>query len=67
MDATELRVQLPPEEVSVLDGYCAGTGQDRTKVLRKILRDWSDAKLHEATLVLRVAGRNPKPPEDGRQ
>jgi DNA integrity scanning protein DisA with diadenylate cyclase activity len=66
-DTTELRVELPREEVSVLDGYCQGTGQDRTKVLRRILREWSDAKLHEATLVLRVAGRNPHAPEGGRQ
>jgi hypothetical protein len=64
-DTTELRFQLPPEEVSVLDGYCQGTGQDRTKVLRRILKEWSDAKLHEATLILRVAGRNPASPEPG--
>ena len=62
---TELRVQLPAEEVSVLDGYCAGTGQDRTKVLRQILREWSDAKHHEAIMVVRVAGRNPQAPEGG--
>jgi hypothetical protein len=58
-DVTELRVQLPSDEVSVLDGYCSGTGQDRTKVLREILRRWSEAKLHEATVICRVAGRNP--------
>jgi hypothetical protein len=66
-DSTELRVQLPPEEVSVLDGYCQGTGQDRTKVIRRILKDWSDAKLHECIVVLRVAGRNPPSSEGGRQ
>lgn len=65
-DTTELRVQLPADEVSVLDGYCQGTGQDRTKVIRKILREWSEAKLHEATLILRVAGRNPASPEVNR-
>lgn len=64
---TELRVELPREEVAVLDGYCQGTGQDRTKVVRKILRDWSDAKHHEATLIVRVAGRNPTAPGETRE
>jgi hypothetical protein len=64
---TELRVELPTDEVSVLDGYCAGTHQDRSKVLRRIIREWSQAKLHEATLVCRVAGVNPTSPEGDRK
>jgi hypothetical protein len=66
-NTTELRIALPREEVSVLDGYCAGTGQDRTQVVRRILREWSAAKLHEAMIVMRVAGSNPPAPEDERK
>lgn len=62
----ELRVQLNEDELSVIDGYCSGTGQDRTKVVRRILREWSEAKLHEATVVLRVAKRNPTVSASGR-
>lgn len=60
---TELRVELPAEEVSVLDGYCQATGQARTEVIRRVLREWSERKLHEATLICRVAGCNPTAPE----
>jgi hypothetical protein len=56
---TELRLELPASEVSVLDGYTQATGKTRTQVLRDILRMWSEAKLHEATLIMRVAGSNP--------
>jgi hypothetical protein len=56
---TELRVELPADEVAVLDGFCAATGENRTVVVRRLLREWSDKKLHEATLILRVAGVHP--------
>lgn len=65
-ETTEVRFEVQREEVAVLDGYCQGTGQDRTRVMRRILREWSESKLHEATVVLRVAGRNPAGPEVGR-
>ena len=63
---TEIRVELPAHECSVLDGYVQATGKTRTQVMRDLLRDWSDAKLHEATLILRVAGRNPGTSETNR-
>ena len=59
---TELRLELPADEVAVLDGYTQATGKTRTQVMRDILKMWSDAKHHEATLILRVAGRNPSIP-----
>jgi hypothetical protein len=61
---TEIRVVLPTEEVAVLDGYCNGTGKDRSKVLRRILAEWSEAKHREAIVIVRVAGSNPIPLED---
>jgi len=63
---TELRVEMPAEELTVLDGYCSATGQSRTTVMRRILLDWSDKKLHEAVLICRVAGVNPTAPEANR-
>ena len=55
----EVRFEAPSGEVSVLDGYCSATGKIRTDVMRLILKEWSSAKLREATLICRVAGINP--------
>lgn len=55
---TELRLELPAHEVAVLDGYTQATGKTRTQVIRDILRMWSDAKLHEAEMIMRVAMPN---------
>lgn len=63
---TEIRFQLPAEEVSVLDGYCSARGGDRTAVYRQILKEWSDQKKHEAVSICRVAGVNPFETESGR-
>lgn len=66
-DTTELRVELPREELAVIDGYWQATGQDRSKVVRAILREWSERKAHEATFICRTAGINPVAPEAGRK
>lgn len=63
----EVRVEVPNEDLSVLDGYCSATGKSRTDVIKSLLSDWSQRKLHEATIVLRVAGRNPVAPESDRR
>ena len=52
---TELRFELRADEVAVLDGYTQATGKTRTQVMRDILKMWSEAKLHEAELIMRVA------------
>lgn len=62
----EIRVEVPNEELGVLDGYCSATSESRTDVIRKLLQEWSNRKLHEATVILRVAGRNPVGSESGR-
>ncbi len=62
----EIRVEVDDEELAVLDGFCSATGTGRTAVIRELLKAWSDKKLHEATLILRVAGRNPTLSESGR-
>lgn len=56
---TEISFELPSDEVAVLDGYCQAKDIKRTTAFRAILREWSERKLHEATLICRVAGVNP--------
>lgn len=63
---TELRAEVPSSEVSVLDGVCSATGRGRTEVIREILSEWSKRRLHEASVICRVAGVNPMRPDGGR-
>lgn len=55
----ELRVELSKEITAVLDGYCSATGKCRTQLASEILGAWTEKKLHESTIVCRVAGVNP--------
>lgn len=66
-DRSELRVEVPREELAVLDGYCSATGRDRSDLVRQVLREWSDKQLHIATIVVRVAGGNPPQSEGNRR
>jgi DNA integrity scanning protein DisA with diadenylate cyclase activity len=59
----EIRFETDAQDVAVLDGYCHATGQCRTEVLKSILSDWSEKKLHESILIVRVAGVNPTEPD----
>ncbi len=56
---TEISFEVGAEEASVLDGYCQAKGIKRTVLMRRLLKEWSDEKLHESILVCRVAGVNP--------
>jgi hypothetical protein len=60
----EVRFETDAQDVGVLDGYCSATHQCRTDVMRQILKAWSDKKLHEATVILRVAKHNPTSADD---
>jgi hypothetical protein len=64
----EIRIEIDADDVSlaVLDGYCQGTGQDRTRVMLSLLKEWAEKKLHEAKVVCRVSGHNPFAPDSGR-
>jgi len=64
---TEIRFELPSDEVSVLDGYCQANDLQRTTVLRRLLKEWSDKKHHEAVSICRVAGSNTARPEGDRE
>lgn len=63
----EIRFEAADQDVAVLDGYCSARGKCRTEVIKQILEEWSKAKLHEATLIVRVAGSNPVKSEEGRK
>lgn len=64
---TELRFEMPVSELAVIDGYCNGTGKDRTKVVKEIIAAWSKEKLHVATVICRVAGVNPMDADSSRK
>jgi len=57
---TEISFECTAQETAVLDGYCSAKNIKRTQVMRQLLREWSEMKLHEATLILRVAGNKPE-------
>lgn len=59
----EIRFEAKAEVVSVIDGYCSATGKCRTGFINDLLEAWAKDKLHEATLICRVAGVNPASPE----
>lgn len=63
---TEISLEVPAEEVAVLDGYCSAKGIKRTTVLRRLLREWSAEIHHVSTVVVRVAGSNPAAPAPDR-
>jgi hypothetical protein len=67
MSNTEIRFEVERDDLSVLDGYVQATGKSRADVLRMLLSEWSEKKLHEATLICRVAGVNPAMPESHRE
>lgn len=63
-DDAEIRFMAPMQDVRVLDGYCSASGHDRSSVMRDVLHRWADGKLHEATVIVRVAGGKPSPSEE---
>lgn len=63
----EVRFEAKADTLAILDGYCSARGKCRTEFINSLLEKWAIAKHHEATVILRVAGRNPTPPEDCRK
>jgi hypothetical protein len=62
----EIRLEVPADELAVLDGYCSARGKARTEVIRTLLKQWSDEKHREAIVICRVAGINPTQPDSDR-
>jgi hypothetical protein len=65
-ETTEFRIEIPVDELAVLDGYCSATGKTRTGVIRSLLGIWAKDKAHEAMMICRVAGINPTSPDSSR-
>lgn len=63
----EICFKADAQHLAVLDGYCSAAGKNRTTVMNDLLAQWATDKLHEATVVCRVAGVNPMAPESGRK
>lgn len=40
-ETVEIRLEMPREEVAVLDGFVNATGSTRAEVIREILGEWS--------------------------
>ena len=64
---SEVRFDIPLEDLSVLDAYCTASGKKRTVVMAMLLLDWTKSKRYEAMMICRVAGINPNAPESGRK
>jgi hypothetical protein len=55
-ELVELRGDVPSEVVAVIDAVVQATpGANRMSVVRDVLSAWSRQKVHEATLVHRLA------------
>lgn len=59
---TEISFEVTASEAAVIDGYCSARNIKRTVVTRRLLKEWSDEKLHESILICRVAGSKPDTP-----
>lgn len=62
-DSTELRLEAPNTVVAVFDGVSIAQRLTRNQLVLRVLSDWADARLHEATVLARVVHINPAAPE----
>lgn len=63
----EVRFEAKADVIAVIDGFCSATGKCRTAFINDLLEAWAKEKLHEATVICRVAGVNPTAPGAGRK
>ena len=63
VDDIELRFKASLEDVQVLDGFCSGTGNNRSDVMRDLLHQWAQKKWHEARMIHAVMASKPKSAE----
>lgn len=64
---SEVRFDIPLDDLVVLDAYYSSTGKGRTAVMATLLTDWTQAKRREAMMICRVAGINPMSSECDRK
>lgn len=63
----EIRFEADQETVAVIDGFCSANGKCRTGFINDLLKAWAADKLHEASVICRVAGINPMAAESERK
>ena len=62
----DLRAAIPVLTDQVLDAVAHASGQTKQEIVRAVLTEWADKKLHEATLIdrfTRCDGRPRSPAE----
>lgn len=57
-ELVELRGEVPRELVDVLDAVAISKGTNRMVILRAVLTNWVQTKVHEADLIRRVTEGN---------
>lgn len=51
----DLRAKITPEADQVLEAVSRASGRDKSELVRDVLHEWAGKKLHEATLIHRLA------------
>lgn len=59
IQTTEIRFEVDTQVVQVIDSLVQLRGGSRTKVIKEIIENWTAEKIHEASLICRVANVNP--------
>lgn len=59
----EVRGGLPREVVEVIDAVAIAERADRMQIIRRVMAEWANAKVHEASLIMRVRNGNGSYPE----
>lgn len=52
-------MEAPHSLIAVLDGISLAQRLTRNQLVLRVLSDWADARVHEATVLARVTGINP--------
>jgi len=66
-DLVELRGDCPSSTVAVLDAVSAHLKISRTKLVNRVLGEWAERKVHESSLVMRLAADHPALMESNRK
>lgn len=54
-DLVDFRTKLTPRAHAVLTAVARASNRDMAEIVRDIVEQWADTRVHEATLVLRLA------------